>query len=199
MWWFPLALAGSPFEGQSADIVAELTIDASPDRVTEALADLPRASGLFGEGCLVRWQVGVPESGEGARARVTYTPHLMRRRLTLEVEEEVPGRRVVWTHEGRRAFDTVWTVEPVPGGSHVRVEVPLEAPGWPLRRLFFLDIQPTWAACYARALRALGRPIPEGGLPPREGVDPSGEGAEAEAEACPPGCVPALPPIPGEE
>lgn len=160
VWWaVATAWAGNPYEGRSGDVTASLRIDTEPERVTRALADLPRVAGLFDEQCLVRWRVGVPESGVGARARVTYTPHLMNRRLTLEVAEVAPGAEVVWTHEGNQGFDTVWTVEEVPGGSVVTVLTPLEPPGWPLRRLYFEDIHPAWTACYQRALRALGAPL----------------------------------------
>lgn len=161
MWWLAwigFAVAGNPYLDREGDVVASARVAESPAAIVEHLADLPRAAGLFGEGCLVRWQVGTPESGVGARARVTYTPHLMNRRLTLEVTGVEPGAEVEWDHEGPRGFVTVWTVAPVPGGSEVTVRTLLDPPGWPLRRLFFEDIHPAWTACYARALRALGRP-----------------------------------------
>ncbi len=174
-WWVAAAIAGNPYQDRSADVVASLRIDTPADRVTRALSDLPRVAGLFGEGCLVKWQVGIPESGPGARARVTYTPHLMQRRLTLVVGEVRPGTRVVWEHEGKGGFETWWTVEAVPGGSVVSVEVPLEAPGWPLRRLYFEDIHPAWTDCYARAIRALGAPLTD---------DAMAEAAAREEAAC---------------
>jgi len=182
-WAVATALAGNPYEGRSADVTATLRIDTEPERVTRALADLPRVAGLFDETCLVRWRVGVPETGVGARARVTYTPHLMNRRLTLEVAEVEPGREVVWTHEHKHGFDTVWSVQGVPGGSVVTVTTPLHPPAWPLRRLYFEDIHPAWTGCYERALRALGAPLSDEAMAAAE--------AALAQEAERPVCVPA--------
>jgi hypothetical protein len=147
---------GSRWDGVDADVVVRVVVDAEPAAVTATLADLGRASTLFEPSCLARWAVGVPESGVGARARVTYTPSWMSRRLTLVVTDAVPGEQVVWDHEGDRGFETRFVVSPTPDGTEIVMETPLLPPPWPVRELYHLKVKPAWEACFTAALSKLG-------------------------------------------
>ena len=151
-----MALGTSPWREMDADVRAEAVVAASPDEVTALLADLRRASALFPTECLTRWAFGVPSSGEGAMARVSYVPHWMNRRLTLTITEVDPGARVVWSHAGDLGFTTTFTVEAADGGARVRIATPLNGPPWPFGKMYQTQVKPAWDACYHTALRNLG-------------------------------------------
>ncbi len=154
--WLAVALASSPWVGVDPDIRAEVEISWSPQRVTEALSDLEVLSTLFSEDCLKRWALGHPMAGVGARARVSYVPSWMNRRLTLEVQEVRPGVRVELEHFGNRGFLTRFDVAPgSAGGSVVSVVTPLQEPPWPVREIFHLRVKPAWEACYVDAIKNL--------------------------------------------
>ena len=188
LWWMwaGLAFAGR-FDDVEADLRAAAWVELAPDEVTEAFSDLQRASGLFDGDCVRRWVVGVPDRGEGARGRVTWTPGAMRRRLTVVVDQVVPGRRVVWDHLTDRGFYVYVDVSapgpdaPPASRARVDVRVPLEAPGWPLTELFHTQIRPRWQQCFEDALRRLdsGALL----LPTPEHAVSAGAAAPAEAVA----------------
>lgn len=153
-----LAMGATPWQGMDADVAAEAVVKATPEQVTATLADLPRASALFSDDCLARWSFGVPSQGQGAMARVSYTPHWMNRRLTLTVSALEPGKRVDWDHAGDKGFLTRFTVTPSGEGAKVSVLTPLVGPPWPFAKLYQVHIKTTWEACYIDALRRLDGP-----------------------------------------
>lgn len=142
----------------SADVVARRVMDRTPAEVIAAFADLRHASGLFDGDCLRRWGYGSPTAGPGARARVSYVPGPLNRRLTVVVDEVVPGVRVTWDHPGPKGFVTRVTAKPAPGGTEVVLQTFLEAPHWFVRHTYHEVIQPLWTQCYVDALERLAGP-----------------------------------------
>lgn len=156
MWWcLALAFAANRWEGEDPDIRVEVDVALPAAEVSARLADLERASSLFAPSCLTRWSFGIPAAGVGGRARVTYTPSLMSRRLTVVVDEHDPGQRVVWDHEGPRGFWATFDLEERQGRTYILMETPLQPPPWPFRDLFFLKVKPAWESCIEDALHRL--------------------------------------------
>jgi hypothetical protein len=154
-WFFAAALAASPWKDVETDVRVEAQVPLSPEAVTEALADLRRWETLFDVSCLKRWEHGERSAGQGATARVVYTPGLMNRRLDVVVKEVVEGRKVLLDHLGNRGFFTKITVAAGEAGTTVVVETPISAPPWPFRKLYHLDVKPMWVECYRAALGKL--------------------------------------------
>jgi hypothetical protein len=149
------AWAANPWKDMPADVVTEVTVAAAPEVVTRLLADLPAVAEAFPSACFTRWSLGVPDRGLGAMARLTYTPHWMSRRLTLEVGDVAEGQRVVWEHPEDGGFQTTFGVSAVDGGSRVTVETPINPLPWPIRKLYQNRIRPAWEACYRDGLQRL--------------------------------------------
>ena len=146
------AFAGK-WDGYSADVRAERAVAASPAEVTDAVRDLAAWARLVPADCAT-WELQDRTAGVGARARVTYTIASMRRRLTVEISKDEPGRLVELDHAGNKGFFT--QVVPVASdtGSTVTLTTFLEPPPWPFRGVFFHKVQPAWVACYERTLDA---------------------------------------------
>lgn len=157
-WCCALALAGGDWRERPADVRADAVVSLTPGEVTSLFADPERASVLFPDDCTARWAHGVPRSGVGAVARVTWTPSWIYRRLTLTVERVDEGRRVRWDHAGPRGFVLDVEVAAEGAGSRVTLHTPLNPPGWPVAKLFHQQIVPAWTSCYAEALRRLEGP-----------------------------------------
>lgn len=153
MWvwlWIGTALAGSRWDGLSGDVVVTADVSRPPEEVTAAFADLSVAMPWFDESCAR--DVTVLSTTE---ANLVWDPSWVRRKVIARVGGVQPGRRVRWSLDGKLGFEVTVEVVPREGGSTVTVTTPLYAPGWPLRRMYFQDIRPTWARCYARALSKL--------------------------------------------
>lgn len=113
MWWLlwiGTSWAASPWIDVDPDLHAQTEVPADPQAITAFLSDPRQVSELFDEDCTRRWAFGVPASGPGARARVTWVPSWLHRRLTVVVSEVVEGRRVVLDHEGPKGFLVVFDV-----------------------------------------------------------------------------------------
>jgi hypothetical protein len=161
LWWMiGFALAANPWKDKDTDIRVEAVVPVAPEVVTEAFSDFTTLERLFDVQCLKRWTHGSPSAGLGARSRVVYTPGLMNRRLDVVVAELEPGRKVLLDHLGNRGFFTKITAVAEEGGTRVVVSTPINAPPWPFRKLYHLDVKPEWSDCYLKALKRLGEASP---------------------------------------
>lgn len=150
-----VALSSNPYAGRAADVTVTRAVDLPPERVTAALSDLGRAVEVLGEGCAVALSAPVG-AGVGSTVDVRWTPGPMNRRLTVKVTEVEPGRKVRWEALGPRGFFTTFRVDARDTGSQVAVDVPLLPPPWPVRGVFYREVQPAWAACLGELVAQVG-------------------------------------------
>jgi len=170
--WMGLALAGS-WEGADPNVEYVGTVAADESVILDALMDWQVVSSLFPEECALNWAIGVPESGPGARARVTWTPSWMYRRLTVEVT--TGPHHVDHDFLGSKGFSTRFAVEPAESGSKVTVTGYIAAPKWPARDIYYQKVKPAWANCYASALDALNSHLE---TKKAEAIGGSGQGSD---------------------
>lgn len=138
------------------DVRASAEVALSGEAITSALSDFSRWEALFPSDCVAKVAVGEPSAGEGARARLTYTPGPMRRRLTAVVKVVEPGRRVDVDHDGNKGFVTRFMIGDSEGETRqVTAQTYINPPPWPLRAMYYNKVVPAWEACYRAALERL--------------------------------------------
>ncbi|MBT3220144.1 MAG: hypothetical protein HN348_13725 [Proteobacteria bacterium] len=154
--WFlvGLALAGNPYEGRNSNITVERNLPVEKEQVLAVVTNLAKLEQVYPSHCLEEWVHGTQSNGLGAVSRVTYRFAHFKRRLAVEIVRD-EGGIVDLDHHGDKGFVTRFTVAESEGGSKVKMETYVNAPGWPFRRYFFETVQPLWIKCYEQALQQL--------------------------------------------
>jgi len=147
----------------TSDVIAERTVQASPDAVYAVLADTERMSELAPERCMRKWEV----SPDGETFEVVYLVELWRRKLQARVVPAEPGRRLEWDHLGKKGFVSRFTVQASEqeGATDLRLVTYIRPPGWPLNRYYHRKIRPGWAECYDTFLQAIATQAESGQEP----------------------------------
>jgi len=161
VWLLSLAWAGGGYEALDPDIYSGAVVAQPPEVVSAHLADLRWVSENLPEDCAKRWALGEPMTGAGARARHSWHVSWLRRRLTLEVIDVVPGDKVVWEYLGDKGFFVRFDLTEEDEGTSIAVVQPMMAPVWPTREVYHERIKPGFAQCWAQLLQAVDGPAPD--------------------------------------
>jgi len=153
MLWL-LLISWTAFAGRwddhPSDIVAERTIEASPEELFSAVSQFRYLSRLFPEECVEDWAIGSPSV-----ARLTYHVGPMRRRLTAKISRAEAGRFVEIDHEGDKGFVTQIRFEPRGDATLVRLATFIHPPPRPFQGIYFKKVRPEWVRCYFETLDEL--------------------------------------------
>lgn len=144
-----------------ADIVADIQITASPDKVHEYLLNLSNHADLSPDDCTRRWEMGARMEGVGASATLVYVaPPVWRRALTAVLIEETE-QRIVLDHPGDRGFVTTFEFDlqaPV-GMTALTMHTWINPPPKPFEGLYYKWIRPHWRDCQERFLTNLAAAV----------------------------------------
>lgn len=149
-----LALAGK-WDGMEADIVAEVTVNASVPVVRAQFEDLHTLD-LYSDACASERIIGEPSAHVGAPFRVRYDAGPWSR-LAEGTIADVGHQYVDWEHTGRYGFTTRYQFaeDVATSGTVVTMTTFLDTPPWPFMGIFFKRVRPGWAACHHELLTAV--------------------------------------------
>lgn len=154
----PAALAADPVA--SPDIVSETVVQPTPSALAAVLTNLPLYATALPSDCVGRLELGTPDNGLGAKARIRYDMAAMHRNLDMTVSRNdvSEGRAVVdFDHASNRGFVTRWFMERKDDGTHVKVTTAINAPPWPFTKYYFDAVKPEWDGCQATIVQNVAR------------------------------------------
>jgi hypothetical protein len=160
LFLFGLAL-GNPYEGQPTDVVADAALRSSTQRVFLYLSDVRRYGHLYPSDCGKKFATSADPNGEGAATRFVHKTGPLSRRIVAVISRVEEHRLVEIDHGGARGFITRFTIEEVGEGSAVTMTSYQNMPPWPVRGVYFNQVQPAWQGCQQRMLANLQQKLAE--------------------------------------